>query len=107
MTIGAGAKVLGPIVIGNNVKIGAGSIVLKNVPDNCTVGNPGRIVEKKAPSPPTGWTSDQDRPARPHAGEDEKAAAALTALESCLAKHAKALGCVRVAGRCPGGGMRG
>lgn len=46
VTIGAGAKVLGPITIGNHVKVGAGSIVLKNVPDHCTVvGNPGRIVK--------------------------------------------------------------
>ena len=37
VTIGAGAKVLGPITIGNNSKVGAGAIVLKDVPDNCTV----------------------------------------------------------------------
>lgn len=48
VTIGAGAKVLGPITIGDGSKVGAGSIVLKDVPPNCTVvGNPGRIVEKK------------------------------------------------------------
>ena len=47
VTIGAGAKVLGPILIGDHCKIGAGAIVLKDVPDNCTVvGNPGRIVKK-------------------------------------------------------------
>lgn len=44
--IGAGAKVLGPIKIGNNVKIGANSVVLKNIPDNVTVvGIPGKIVK--------------------------------------------------------------
>ena len=32
-----GAKVLGPIKIGNNVKIGANSVVLKDIPDNATV----------------------------------------------------------------------
>ena len=43
--IGCGAKVLGPIKIGNNVKIGANSVVLKEVPDNSTVvGVPGKIV---------------------------------------------------------------
>ena len=43
--VGAGAKVLGPITIGDHVKIGAGAIVLRDVPANCTVvGNPGRIV---------------------------------------------------------------
>ena len=47
VTVGSGAKVLGPITIGDNSKIGAGSIVLKDVPPNCTVvGNPGRIVRK-------------------------------------------------------------
>ena len=35
--IGAGAKVLGPIKIGNNVKIGANSVVLNNISDNATV----------------------------------------------------------------------
>ena len=52
VTVGAGAKVLGPISIGNHVKIGAGSIVLKDVPDQCTVvGNPGRIVRGPAHRP--------------------------------------------------------
>ena len=42
--VGCGAKVLGPIKIGNNVKIGANAVVLKNVPDNSTVvGVPGKI----------------------------------------------------------------
>ncbi|MBQ8136174.1 MAG: serine O-acetyltransferase, partial [Clostridia bacterium] len=48
----AGAKVLGPITIGDHVKVGAGSIVLKDVPSDCTVvGNPGRIVRRSAPAP--------------------------------------------------------
>ena len=45
--IGAGAKLLGSIEIGNNVKIGANSVVLKNIPDGCTVvGTEGRIVKR-------------------------------------------------------------
>lgn len=45
--IGSGAKVLGPIYIGNNVKIGANSVVLKDVPSYATaVGIPARIIEK-------------------------------------------------------------
>ena len=41
----AGAKVLGPVTIGDYSKIGAGSVVLKDVPPHCTVvGVPGRIV---------------------------------------------------------------
>ena len=43
--ISAGAKVLGPITIGRNAKIGAGSVVLKDVPANATVvGVPGMVV---------------------------------------------------------------
>ena len=43
--ISAGAKVLGPITIGRNAKIGAGSVVLKDVPANATeVGVPGVVV---------------------------------------------------------------
>lgn len=43
--VSAGAKVLGSFTIGENSKIGAGSVVLKEVPANCTVvGVPGRIV---------------------------------------------------------------
>ena len=46
--IGAGAKVLGPITIGDNSKIGANSVVLKNVPKNSTVvGIPGKIINNK------------------------------------------------------------
>ncbi len=43
--VSTGAQILGNISIGNNVKIGAGSVVTKSVPANCTVvGVPGRIV---------------------------------------------------------------
>ena len=45
VVIGAGAKVLGPIKIGCNTKIGSGSVVLQNVPEYSTViGVPGRVV---------------------------------------------------------------
>ncbi|NJK28587.1 MAG: serine O-acetyltransferase, partial [Coleofasciculaceae cyanobacterium SM2_3_26] len=45
VVVGAGAKVLGNILIGNSVRIGAGSVVLRDVPSDCTVvGIPGRIV---------------------------------------------------------------
>ncbi len=44
--VGAGAKLLGPIKVGDNVKVGAGSVVVKDVPANCTVvGVPGEIVK--------------------------------------------------------------
>jgi serine O-acetyltransferase len=45
VVIAAGAKVLGPIVIGDNSKVGAGAVVIRDVPPNCTVvGVPGRVV---------------------------------------------------------------
>ena len=45
VVIGGGAKVLGNITIGENCRIGAGSVVLRDVPDNSTVvGVPGHIV---------------------------------------------------------------
>ena len=45
VVVGGGAKILGNIIIGKNCRIGAGSVVLRNVPDNSTVvGVPGHIV---------------------------------------------------------------
>ncbi|MFW6357615.1 MAG: serine O-acetyltransferase [Chroococcales cyanobacterium] len=47
VVVGAGAKILGNIRVGDHVRVGAGSIVLRDVPDNCTiVGIPGRIVSR-------------------------------------------------------------
>lgn len=47
VVVGAGAKVLGNIQIGDRVRIGAGSIVLREVPSDCTVvGVPGRIISR-------------------------------------------------------------
>ena len=43
--VGCGAKILGPFTVGNNVRIAANSVVLREVPDGATVvGVPGRIV---------------------------------------------------------------
>lgn len=47
VVISTGAKVLGPFKVGDDVKIGAGSVVLKEIPENCTVvGIPGTIVKR-------------------------------------------------------------
>ena len=47
VVVGAGAKVLGGICVGSNTRIGAGSVVVKNVDANSTVvGIPGRIVHQ-------------------------------------------------------------
>ncbi len=51
--VSAGAKVLGSFSIGDNCKIGAGSVVLEEVPPNCTVvGIPGRIVKRSKQNAP-------------------------------------------------------
>ena len=51
--VSAGAKVLGSFTIGDNCKIGAGSVVLEEVPPNCTVvGIPGRIVKRSKQNVP-------------------------------------------------------
>jgi serine O-acetyltransferase len=45
VVVGGGAKILGNITVGKNSRIGAGSVVLRNVPDNSTVvGVPGHII---------------------------------------------------------------
>ncbi len=45
VVVGGGAKILGNITVGKNCRIGAGSVVLRNVPDNSTVvGVPGHII---------------------------------------------------------------
>ncbi len=47
VVVSSGAKVLGPFTVGDDVKIGSGSVVLKEVPPGCTVvGIPGQIVRR-------------------------------------------------------------
>jgi serine O-acetyltransferase len=48
VVIGTGAKILGNITIGNHTKVGAGSVVIRSVPDDCTeVGVPGRVTRTR------------------------------------------------------------
>ena len=102
VTIGAGAKVLGPITIGDHSKVGAGAIVLKDVPPECTVvGNPGRIVKKKQPE--TGVDLDQIHLPDPMLDRMESLYLRLTHMEKCLARHAKRLGCTEADGAPSGG----
>lgn len=57
--VSAGAKIIGSFTIGENSKIGAGSVVLEEVPPNCTVvGVPGRIVKRENQKVPR---SDMDQ----------------------------------------------
>jgi serine O-acetyltransferase len=59
VTIGSGAKLLGPIVIGHGAKIGANSVVIHDVPPNSTVvGNPGhpvRVEGRRPEGPDADW----------------------------------------------------
>ena len=73
VVISAGAKVLGPFVVGDDSKIGAGAVVLKEVPPHSTVvGVPGRVVRRdgvavhdkktKEQPPSTGTTTQPNEP---------------------------------------------
>jgi serine O-acetyltransferase len=59
VTIGSGAKLLGPITIGHGAKIGANSVVITDVPPNSTVvGNPGhpvRVEGRRLEGPDADW----------------------------------------------------
>jgi serine O-acetyltransferase len=61
VVIATGAKVLGSFKVGNNSKIGAGSVVLAEVPPNSTVvGIPGKVVVKDGHKVPDGQFADVD-----------------------------------------------
>jgi serine O-acetyltransferase len=48
VTIGAGAKVLGPITIGHDSRIGANAVVIRPVPpDSVVIGVPGQVVSRE------------------------------------------------------------
>ena len=59
VTIGSGAKLLGPVTVGHGAKIGANTVVIQDVPANSTVvGNPGhpvRVEGKRPEGPDADW----------------------------------------------------
>ncbi len=59
VTVGSGAKLLGPITIGHGAKVGANSVVIHDVPPNTTVvGNPGhpvRVEGRRPEGPDADW----------------------------------------------------
>jgi serine O-acetyltransferase len=59
VTIGSGAKLLGPIEVGHGAKVGANTVVVEDVPPNATVvGNPGHTVKvegRRVEGPDTDW----------------------------------------------------
>ena len=112
VTIGSGAKLLGPITIGHGAKIGANSVVITDVPPNCTVvGNPGhpvRVDGRRVEGPDADWIHLPD----PIAEAIQGLASRIGALErmvSDLTEHgSEKLADVRplrtVKGRNPAGG---
>jgi serine O-acetyltransferase len=85
VTIGSGAKLLGPITVGHGSKVGANSVVIHDVPPNSTVvGNPGhpvRVEGKRPEGPDADWVHLPD-----------PIADALTALSSRIAALERAAG---------------
>jgi serine O-acetyltransferase len=82
VTIGSGAKLLGPITVGHGAKIGANSVVIHDVPPNSTVvGNPGhpvRIEGRRPEGPDADWVHLPD----PIADAIKALASRITALET-------------------------
>jgi serine O-acetyltransferase len=81
VTIGSGAKLLGPITVGHGSKIGANSVVIHDVPTNSTVvGNPGhpvRIEGRRPEGPDADWVHLPD----PIADAIKSLASRISALE--------------------------
>jgi len=86
VTIGSGAKLLGPITIGHGAKIGANSVVINDVPPNSTVvGNPGhpvRVDGRRPEGPDADWIHLPD----PIAEAIQGLASRIGALERALAE---------------------
>src|SRR5262245_60592585 len=59
VTVGSGVKLLGPVTVGRNAKVGANTVVIEDVPDHTTVvGNPGhpvRVEGRRVEGPDTDW----------------------------------------------------
>jgi serine O-acetyltransferase len=94
--IGAGAKVLGPITVGDNARVGANAVVVESVPaDTTVVGVPARPVDRKMPRPaddfdPYGMPCDDS--VDPLQCEIENLRAALVALEARVSRVQAAQG---------------
>ncbi|MFC1599350.1 serine O-acetyltransferase [Candidatus Omnitrophota bacterium] len=62
VVLGAGAILLGPITVSDGARVGAGSVVIKDVPANSTViGVPGRVVVSKQPKKVSGIDLDHNK----------------------------------------------
>lgn len=94
VTVGAGAKVLGPFTVGDHSKVGAGAIVLKEVPPFSTVvGNPGRVVRKEGKAPAVEVDLDQVNLPDPVKARLDTLAARVEQLSECLTRKAQLEDC--------------
>src|SRR5450755_3014679 len=104
VTIGSGAKLLGPITVGHGAKIGANSVVIHDVPPNSTVvGNPGhpvRVEGRRPEGPDADWVH---LPA-PVAEAIKGLSSRIAALEADVATPPPANGGLRRPGRTLDGG---
>jgi serine O-acetyltransferase len=86
VTVGSGAKLLGPVTVGRNAKIGANTVVIEDVPAETTVvGNPGhpvRVEGKSVEGPDTDWIHLPD----PIAEAMKELSERISTLESRIAK---------------------
>jgi serine O-acetyltransferase len=113
VTVGSGAKLLGPVTVGHGAKVGANTVVVTDVPPNSTVvGNPGHVVRidgRRPEGPDTDWIHLPDPVADAIRGLSER----LSALERALADlggppvtegEAAEVRRLRSVGRSPAGG---
>jgi serine O-acetyltransferase len=86
VVVGAGAQVLGPVVVGANSRIGANSVVVKDVPaHSVVVGVPGRIRSRNGDAPePEGIDLQHDRLPDPNSDLMRHLAARVVALEASI-----------------------
>ena len=114
VTVGSGAKLLGPITIGHGAKIGANSVVVSDVPANATVvgvpGHPVRVDGRRVEGPDADWihlpdpVADAMRVLQSRVAELERMVAELSGEEPVRADPATVHPLRPVQGRNPAGG---
>jgi serine O-acetyltransferase len=112
VTIGSGAKLLGPIMVGHGAKIGANSVVITDVPPNSTVvgvpGHPVRVDGRRPEGPDADWIHLPDPIAEAIQGLASRIGALERAVAEISGEHAQPPADVRplrtVKGPSPAGG---
>jgi len=93
VTIGSGAKLLGPVNVAHGAKVGANTVVVEDVPPNSTVvGNPGhtvRVEGRKVDGPDTDWIHLPDPVADAIRGLSERIASLERRLSELVGRSAE------------------